>query len=695
MMRCRIFCLILLSFILLADSLGAQPITAPTGVKAGISRKNDYLQLKWKPATDSLVNYQVTLNKKGERKYLSVIKTSLTKIRIPITMLEVGATYFFTLRTLPNLEDKKLGMKPSTRAIVTYTFEGLPPSGKPRASPTATPRKSKTPTPTSSATATIAAATKTPTLTPTSTATNTPTPRSPADPESPREFLTTTLDPTYNRAADIVVSAGENLQAALDAAQPGNIIELQAGATFTGNFLLPKKNGNAWIYIRTSAYASLPPQGVRVFPADSSLMPKIVSPNSAGALNAEFGAHHYRLIGLEVTTTASWNYGLIPLGYLDESADTLAELPHHLTFDRMYIHGTPTANVKRGIALNSSHTAVIDSYLSDIHADGADAQALGGWNGDGPFKITNNYLEGSGENLMFGGADPAIPLLVPSDIEIRGNHFNKPLSWMIGHTSYAGIPWTVKNLLELKNAQRVLIEENLFENNWAHAQTGSAIVLTPRGQDGGAPWSAVKDVTFRKNLVRKTAGGFNILNRDGLASQPMERLLIENNLILCDSNAYNGSGRIFVLASVPNGAANYITIRHNTLIHVNTASTFIIVGDDPTFADNFTFKDNIATHGLYGFFGSNKGPGTVSLDWYLDTYIFNSNALIGAPDVYPVGNFRPIDTDAVNFVNPSSDDYRLAANSPYKNAAEDGKDLGADIEGITSALAGVIVGVEQ
>ena len=144
----------------------------------------------------------------------------------------------------------------------------------------------------------------------------------------------------------------------------------------------------------------------------------------------------------------------------------------------------------------------MDSYLSDGHVVGFDAQAICGLNGPGPFKIVNNYLEGSGENVMFGGADPAIPDLVPSDIEFRGNHCFKPLSWKIGHPSYAGIPWTVKNLFELKNARRVLIEGNLFENNWAHAQNGTAILFTVRNQDGKAPWSVVQDVTMINNIVR-------------------------------------------------------------------------------------------------------------------------------------------------------------------------------------------------
>ena len=41
---------------------------------------------------------------------------------------------------------------------------------------------------------------------------------------------------------------------------------------------------------------------------------------------------------------------------------------------------------------------------------------------------------------MFGGADPTIPNLVPSDIEIRDNYFFKPLSWKVGDPSLCGHP---------------------------------------------------------------------------------------------------------------------------------------------------------------------------------------------------------------------------------------------------------------
>jgi len=91
---------------------------------------------------------------------------------------------------------------------------------------------------------------------------------------------------------------------------------------------------------------------------------------------------------------------------------------------------------------------------------------------------------------------------VPSDIEIRHNHFVKPLSWKADDPTYAGTAWTVKNLFELKNAQRVLVDGNVFEYNWPAAQNGFAILFTVRNQDGHAPWSTVADVVFSNNIVR-------------------------------------------------------------------------------------------------------------------------------------------------------------------------------------------------
>ncbi|MGH9939253.1 MAG: hypothetical protein ACREAM_23670, partial [Blastocatellia bacterium] len=261
------------------------------------------------------------------------------------------------------------------------------------------------------------------------------------EPELPRVYLDTSYTTPSGRA--IAVDAGGDFQSALNRAKPGDIITLQAGATFTGNFTLPKKPGgganNQWIVIRSSAAGDkLPSPGTRVTPAHSSAMPKIISPNAEPAIRAASGAHHYRFVGLEIGVKSGVKiiYNIVDFGAEQTS---LSQVPHNLIIDRCYIHGNPSDNARRGVALNSASTAVIDSHISDCHEVGADSQAICGWNGPGPFKIVNNYLEGAGENVMFGGADPSIQNLIPSDIEFKRNHLAKPLKWKVGHPSYAGI----------------------------------------------------------------------------------------------------------------------------------------------------------------------------------------------------------------------------------------------------------------
>jgi hypothetical protein len=529
-------------------------------------------------------------------------------------------------------------------------------------------------------------------------------------PEWPRVFLETAQVPPAG-ATIVSLPAGGNLQAALNAAQPGDVIELQAGATFTGNFVLPNKTGTGWIHIRSSQHASLPPPGVRVSPSHAPLMARIVTPNTAPALATAEAAHHYRLTGLEITAThAVTSSTLYNLVWVDGGAvqgsggvggqTSLSQVPSDIVFDRCYVHGTPTGNVRRGFALNGSRIAIVDSHLSDFHELSADSQAIVGWNGPGPFKIANNHLEGAGENLMFGGASPRIQNLVPSDIEIRGNHFFKPLTWKAGHPSYAGYDWSVKNLFELKNARRVLVEGNVLENSWQDDQNGIAVLFTVRNDDGSANWSTVEDVTFRKNILRHAAGGFNIHATDNnFPSQQTRRILIEDNVLEDISSAnWGGTGRLFQLVNYPSPRAGIadLTIRHNTGFS-NRANTVPGYSADAVHT-GFAFTDNIVAKTTYGFAGAsnltalltnpNMGEGALILQTFFVTPLFTGNVLTGSsPAVYGgyAENAFPLTETDIGFVDLAGGNYRLSSSSPYRGTATGGKDPGADIDAVSAA----------
>ncbi|MBO0859416.1 MAG: fibronectin type III domain-containing protein [Chloracidobacterium sp.] len=493
-------------------------------------------------------------------------------------------------------------------------------------------------------------------------------------PELPRVFLNTGYIPPTGKTFN--VAAGQSVQDAINQAQAGDVIMLKAGATFTGNFVLPNKSGSSWIIIRSDAAdTALPPPGTRVSPASASLMPKLVSqdPNTPVVQTAD-GAHHYRFIGVEFSATTDI-YNIVSFGG-DQASP--AATPHDLIIDRCYIHGNPANFARRGVLINSASTAIIDSYISDIHEIGADSQSICGWNGTGPFKIVNNYLEGAGENFMLGGSPPSLPNLIPSDIEFRLNNLFKPLLWKANDPTYAGKHWTIKNLFELKNAQRALVDQNVFENNWADAQNGFAILFTPRGENGVAPQATAADVTFTNNILRHSGSGLNIAGPDDTSpSQPSQRILIRNNLI----DDINGGKWTFDSSTPADGRAFQtvggpvnITIDHNTAFETGA----VIVADGAP-SPGFVFRNNIALQGDDGVFGSGQGTGLQALAFYYPSYEFRRNVIIGAPSSnYPLDNFYPSLLNLVGFVDFANGNYRLGPNSPYANQGTDGQDIGCD-----------------
>jgi hypothetical protein len=501
---------------------------------------------------------------------------------------------------------------------------------------------------------------------------------------------------------------------------------------FSGNFTVPALSCDDahWIIIRTSAPDSaLPPEGTRITPcfagvaslpgrpnfsctSTNNVMAKIVFTGTGSQpLLLASGITHVRFLGLEITRTSPGNviYDLVMLQN-GGPAD-------HLVFDRMWLHGTAQDETTRGIALGgSTYVAVVDSFFTDFHCiaiSGAcgDAQAINGGLGDlamGPYKIVNNFLEASGQNLMFGGGEAT---QVPQDLEVRGNYMFKPLLWMKGQPGFVGgsngNPFIVKNHLEFKNGIRVLFEGNVLENNWGgFTQSGFSILLTPKNQSGNCPLCVVHDVTIRYGTISNVGNGIVVGNgasdsgalSQGAWNESIHDIVIQN----ISATTYNGSGHLLQEGNgSPSSAIHDVVINHVTAIGADAGAAMLVIGNDVTYPTmaNFTWTNNIFTAGS-GVLTTGGGATNCAfqqgalaiLQSCFSPFTFSYNALIGAVGTWPAGNFAPASAAVVQFAGtsaPSGLPYQLQSSSPFAKAGSDGKDLGADMNAVSQAIAGV------
>jgi hypothetical protein len=553
--------------------------------------------------------------------------------------------------------------------------------------------------------------------------------------ELPRIYLQTTLADTPAPGSTISVKAGGDLQSALNNANCGDTILLQAGAIFSGKFDLPAKpcDDQHWIIVRTSAPDSaLPPEGTRInpcyagvaslparpafsCPALKNVMAKIVFTSTGlfGPILLQQGANHYRFIGLEITRALPKAHLLDLVATTDDTYSA-----NHLIFDRCWLHGTPTDETKGGVHLSGiTYAAILDSYFTDFHCIAisgscVDSQAInggGGSNPGGPYKIDGNFLEASGESIMLGGAPGSTS---PTDIEVRYNHLYKPPIWQPGAPGfvggYTGDAFVVKNHLELKNAQRVLFEGNILENTWGgFTQHGFSVVLLPATQGGVCVPCQVTDITFRYNRISHVAGGFDIGNVEGNVggfAVAGERYSI-HDVLLEDVNKvqYVGYGMlVMMLSSSSHEVLNHVSIQHVTAFP-DPSSHIMSIQDTVGSMPGFVFANNLTVSPTYPTWSAGGGPTNCAaaevpitvIKTCFPWYVFTSNVLIGdfskyPPSEWPAGQAAFLSSvNKVGFADYAAGNYALSDSSPYKSKGTDGRDIGADIAGLNTSLAGV------
>jgi hypothetical protein len=403
------------------------------------------------------------------------------------------------------------------------------------------------------------------------------------------------------------VTTAAELNAALAAKRP--VIEV--AGTLTGNWTITYP---VTVTGPTAPCAALGVNG-RVKPADvagaqlvalDKFIPTVTIADNGAANDVKF--HCLTITGVAPDRT-------VFLAGTDFATDVNMQ-PKRLTLDQVAVLGVNGWG-HRGVEAHVAGLVLTNSHIAGFLERNRQSQGFHAANGPGPFRIENNYIEASGENILFGGNDPRVKDLIPSDIIIRNNLLYKPLD------QYPSA--SVANLLELKNAQRVLIEGNTMDGSRIDIQTGHAIVLTPRNQYGKAPWSTVRDVIIRKNIVKNYSGHVaqNLCTDNNFPSGMLTNVTYEGNLFL-GSNAG---------IQVNNGVSGDLKIIGNTMPNTTWAMISFngpvpAVGAGSPCRPNFTWSKNVMRSGQYGINSQNGGgQGSPSITAYTTPVLLTGNVI--------------------------------------------------------------------
>jgi hypothetical protein len=417
-------------------------------------------------------------------------------------------------------------------------------------------------------------------------------------------------EPIPPPTGDVVyVEAGQKVQDALNAAASGAIVELAPGATFAGRLTIRKS-----VHLRTrgithsgrmtldaSAQCAKLPDGLEILPQTTDVK---IAQVVIGGKNLN---------------------DICEVGKDDSTQNEPSQQPDRIVFDQCVIVGHSTDGAKRGIAAQGKNIQILRCHIADIFRAGQDTQCVGGWNGEGPFLISDCYLAAAGENIMFGGDAPSMPKCIPSDIEIAGCTIEKPMAWK-------GSSYTIKNHIEFKSGRRIHIHDNLIQNMWPAGQPYS-LVITP-SQYGTNPENTVEDYVFENNVVKNIANGFNILghgqNQDDRPTGTSTRITIRNNWFQISRKTLGGNGWFMM---VGNGPKN-VVVENNT---IQTDGPVYIQGNAPgknPDTPGFVFKGNIVQNiGDYGtslnWLGTDQKRGKYWREYFAPDGIMEGNGYCG------------------------------------------------------------------
>jgi hypothetical protein len=274
------------------------------------------------------------------------------------------------------------------------------------------------------------------------------------------------------------------------------------------------------------------------------------------------------------------------------------------------ILGDAVKGGKRGIAGNGPNVTVSKAYIAQIFLKGQDSQAFCAWNSPGPFLLDDCYMAAAAETVLFGGADASSSANIPSNIVISNSTLTKDPAWQA-----AG--WQCKNVLEFKAARGAKVTNCDLSYAWSgYSQDGYLLVLTPRNQDGSAPFTNVDSIDIEGCSFHEGAAWCQMLGSDYTnPSGPLTNVtLTANHVYDLDPWKWTGAGAPasdkMILVQTQKGAPQGITISSNVCAGVNIGSALYFVSGDNTKASAFNFTNNVCPSSTYGIMGGGTSPDT-------------------------------------------------------------------------------------
>lgn len=419
----------------------------------------------------------------------------------------------------------------------------------------------------------------------------------------------------------------EQAQAAITGAKPGATIALEPGIIYR-SLTIPRSVSK--ITVTSAKCGAL---NRLVTPADAPLMATV-----QGTTGENYGI---KIEGSEVTLECVVVRDNPPNGQGDmircgDATDPdIAHVPADVTIRNVLLMGNPgdVYGQKRAIAGNCRRLLIDQVWCQDIWVNGQDSTCVGIWSTPGPVLTQRSFLSAGSENYIVGGAPPASPAHLPSDITIQDSVLYKPLAWKGKVTS-------VKNLLEYKNGRRLIARRLWMENHWKAAQPGPAVVFT-MATNGACSYCEGRDWLLEDSVIWNVSAGVSITGYQyGYApgAGAAVGVTLRNNLFKISKATLGGTGWPVLVSNEPKN----VTIDHNTFLHDGTTFVSSDYGikwpyQEPPLPgpikagplEGFVLTNNVAPYGSYGVFTA-EGTAGINIATYFPGLVMGGNVLPGA-----------------------------------------------------------------